>query len=78
TANIKAQIARWRKTVNVRLRGQPVLQCAVGTEDMKDEEIAENVMAVVRRVEGRLKRGLKNITTIYLKTTMGSPVKIKL
>ncbi|MDH5448973.1 MAG: 50S ribosomal protein L1, partial [Candidatus Bathyarchaeota archaeon] len=44
TANIKAQIARWRKTVNVRLRGQPVLQCAVGTEDMKDEEIAENVM----------------------------------
>ena len=78
TADIKAQIIRWRKTVNIRLRGQPVLQCAVATEDMKDEEIVENVMAVVRRVEGRLKRGLKNITTIYLKTTMGSPVKIKL
>lgn len=78
TTDIKAQIIRWRKTVNIRLRGQPVLQCAVGTEDMKDEEIAENVMAVVRRVEGRLKRGLKNITTICLKTTMGSPVKIKL
>jgi len=78
TADIKAQIARLRKTVNVRLRGEPVLQCAVATEDMKDEEIAENIMAVIRRVEGRLKRGLKNITTIYLKTTMGSPVKIKL
>ena len=77
TANIKAQIEKWRKTVSIRLRGQPVLQCAVGTEDMKDEEIAENVMVVVRRVEGRLKRGLKNITAIYIKTTMGSPVKIK-
>lgn len=78
TADIKTQIARLRKTVNVRLRGQPVLQCAIGSEDMKDEEITENVMAVARRIEGRLKRGFKNVGSIYLKTTMGKPVKIKL
>jgi large subunit ribosomal protein L1 len=78
SADIEAQIERWRKTINVRLRNQPILQCTVGTEDMKDEEIAENIMAVVRRIEGKLKRGLKNITTICLKTTMGKPTKIKL
>lgn len=78
TADIKVQITRSRKNVDVRLRGQPILQCAIGTEDMKDEEIVENVMAVVKRVEGKLKRGLKNITSICLKTTMGPPVKIKL
>ncbi len=78
TADITAQITRWGKTVNVRLRGQPVLQCAVGTEDMEDEKIAENIMTVLRRLEGRLKRGMKNIRTIHLKTTMGSPVKINL
>ena len=70
--DIKSQITKWSKTVNIRVRGQPVLQCAVGTEDMKDEEIAENVMVVVRRLEGKLKRGLKNITTICLKTSMGT------
>jgi large subunit ribosomal protein L1 len=78
SADIEAQIERWRKTINVRLRNQPILQCTVGTEDMKDEEIAENIMAVIRRIEGKLKRGLKNITTICLKTTMGKPTKIKL
>lgn len=78
TADLKSQISRWTKTVNIRVRGQPVLQCAIGTEDMKDEEIAENVMTVISRIEGKLKRGLKNITTICLKTTMGPPVKIKL
>ena len=78
TVNIKTQIEKWKKTVTIRLRGQPILQCAIGTEDMKDEEIAENIMTVVRRLEGRLKRGLKNITTICLKTTMGPIVKIKL
>ena len=78
TANIKTQIEKWKKTVSIQLRGQPILQCAIGTEDMKDEEITENIMTVVRRLEGKLKRGLKNITTICLKTTMGPIVKIKL
>ncbi|MGB9134549.1 MAG: 50S ribosomal protein L1 [Candidatus Bathyarchaeia archaeon] len=78
SADIEAQIERWRKTINVKLRNQPILQCTVGTEDMKDEEIAENIMTVIRRIEGKLKRGLKNIATIYVKTTMGKPARIKL
>ncbi len=78
TADISSQIKKLGKTVNLRLRNQPILQCSIGTEDMKDEEITENIMTVVRRIEGKLKRGLKNITSIYLKTTMGKPAKIKL
>jgi large subunit ribosomal protein L1 len=77
TVDIETQIEKLRKTVNLRLRAQPILQCAVGTDDMKDEEIAENVMTVLRRLEGKLKRGFKNITSICLKTTMGSVVKIR-
>lgn len=77
TANIADQIKKHRKMVLVRLRGQPVLQCRVGNENMPDEEIAQNVQAVIRRVEGKLKRGIKNIRSIHLKTTMGSPVKVR-
>lgn len=75
-ANIKEQIKRHRKLVFVRMRGQPVLQCRVGNEDMADKEIAENVQAIVRRIEGKLKRGIKNVKSIYLKTSMGSAVKV--
>jgi large subunit ribosomal protein L1 len=78
TADIKTQIEKSKKTITIRLRGQPVLQSAVGTEDMKDEQIAENIMTLIRRLEGKLKRGLKNISSIYLKTTMGKPIRIKL
>jgi large subunit ribosomal protein L1 len=75
-ANIEDQIERHRKIVFVRTRGQPVLQCRVGNEDMTDKEIAENVQAVVRRIEGKLKRGIKNFKSVYLKTSMGSAVKV--
>jgi len=77
TANIADQIEKHRKMVFVRLRGQPVLQCRIGNESMSNEEIVENVQAVMRRIEGKLKRGIKNIRSIHLKTTMGRPVKVR-
>lgn len=78
TADTKKQIAKYRKTVLVRMRGQPVLQCRLGTEKMSNEEIAENVQATLRRIVGKLKRGVQNVRSIYLKSTMGPPVKVKM
>jgi large subunit ribosomal protein L1 len=77
TADIASLIEKHRKTVVVRMRSQPILHCRVGSENMKEEEIAENVQAVLRAVEGKLKRGEKNIKLAYIKTSMGKPVSIK-
>ncbi len=78
TANIAEHIKKYRKTVMVRLRGQPVLQCRIGTDEMPEEQVVENIQAVLGRLEGKLKRGFRNVESIYVKTTMGSPVKIKI
>jgi large subunit ribosomal protein L1 len=76
-ADIAGLIAKHRKTVVVRMRNQPIIQCAVGTADMKEEELVDNMQAVLRLVEGKLKRGLKNVKFAFIKTSMGEPVKIK-
>lgn len=78
TADIESLLNKHRKTVVIRMRNQPVIQCRVGTENMKEEEIAENIQAVLRTVEGKMKRGIKNVKLVCVKTTMGAPVKIKL
>ncbi len=75
-ANIAEHIEAHQKIVSVRMRGQPVIQCRVGNETMEDKEIAENVQTIVRRIEGKLKRGIKNFKSVYLKTSMGSSVKV--
>jgi len=77
TVNIAEVIEKQRKTLLVRMRGQPILQCRIGTEDMPDEQIAENIQAVIRRLEGKLKRGLKNIRSLIIKTAMGPPIELK-
>jgi len=71
-------LARQRRTVRVRVRDQPVIQCRVGTEDMASEKIVENIQAVVTAVEGKLERGLGNIGSVVVKATMGSPIKVPL
>jgi len=78
TADIAQQIKRHRKMVLLRLRGQPVIQCRIGTEKLSEKEIAENVQTVMRIIERKLQRGTKNIRSVCLKTTMGTPVKIRL
>jgi large subunit ribosomal protein L1 len=76
-ADIASLIAKHRKTVVVRMRNQPIIQCSVGTENMSEEELSDNIQAVLRVLEGKLKRGLKNIKLAYIKMSMGTPVKIK-
>jgi len=77
SADIASLIVKHRKTVTVRMRNQPTLQSRIGMENMKDEEITDNIMMVLRVLEGKLKRGMKNIKFAYVKTAMGAPVKIK-
>lgn len=77
SADIASVIEKNRKTIVVRMRTQPIVQCRVGVESMKEEELADNIQVVLRVLEGKLKRGTKNIKNIYIKTAMGTPVKIK-
>ncbi len=76
-ADLNALINKHRKTVVVRMRSQPIIQVSVGSEQMKDEELVDNTMTILRVLDGKLKRGLKNVKYAFIKTSMGEPVKIK-
>ncbi len=78
TADIEEIIERQRRMIRIRSRGQPTLECRVGTEDMSDGDLQDNIQAVIGRVERRLKRGMKNIDSVYLKLSMGPPIKVSI
>lgn len=74
--DIKPLIERAENTVSFSLKDSPVISCIVGKEDMKDEDIAKNIDAVLKTVEPLLPKGKEQIKNIYLKLTMGKPVKV--
>lgn len=76
-APIDEIIERQKRVVLLRSRDRPLVQRIVGAEDMEDERIAENIEALLSNLVGSLRRGINNIKSIYLKTTMGVPVRLK-
>lgn len=66
-----------KKMVRVKLKDSPVIHVPVGTEDMKDEQIMKNIIAVMNFVKEKLPKGKVNIKEAFVKLTMGPPVKLK-
>ncbi len=77
TAAVDTIVDRHRKSVRVRIRDQLNAQVSVGTEEMSDEMLVDNIQAIIALLERRLAKGLRNLRSAYVKTTMGSPIKIE-
>ncbi len=60
-----------RKTVSIRTKDRITFHAPVGTADMPVEQIAENIDALLKRIELKLEKGRMNIESSYVKTTMG-------
>lgn len=71
-------IANLKQTVRARSKDKKTLHVPVGTKDMSDEDLAENVDAVITRLAGKLEKGYNNIDSVYVKTTMGKAVRLKM
>src|SRR6266567_3500037 len=50
----------------------------VGTEDMSDDVLVQNIQTVISRLEAKLEKGPKNIKGVSIKASMGPLVKIPL
>lgn len=74
--NLDGILARSKKSVKIRLVATPVIQLAVGNENMPDEKVARNIEAAISFVEEKLPKGKNNIRNIAVKLTMGRPVKL--
>lgn len=67
-----------KKTVRARSRDKRTFHVPVGTKDMSNEDLAENISAVVKKVVGKFEKGFNNIESVFVKSTMGKAVKIDL
>ncbi|MHA1344862.1 MAG: 50S ribosomal protein L1 [Candidatus Heimdallarchaeaceae archaeon] len=76
-APIGPLIKNYQSTIQIRLRQSPVIHARIGTADMSSDAITENVLSVLRNIESKLEKGENNIKSIYIKTTMGPPIKVK-
>jgi len=67
---------RLSNIVKVSVKKSPVINCKIGTEDMSDEDVADNAAAVYEAVKKALPLGSDQIKHVYVKLTMGKSVMV--
>ncbi len=75
-ANLKSLYEKLQHTIRATTKNAPLIQCPIGTEEMSDEVIAENALTIYSSLLQVLPNEKHNIKDIYVKLTMGKPVKV--
>lgn len=74
--NLKQLKEKLQHTLKVTAKTAPIIQCAVGKEDMPDQDIADNILTVYDQVIHHLPNEQYNIRSVLVKLTMGKPIKV--
>ena len=72
---IKGTVDKFRKSVSLKAK-EPSFKVSVGKENMKDEEIVNNLNFAYNAILNALPRKKDNIRSVMVKLTMSKPVKI--
>ena len=60
-----------KRTIAIRLSSAPQIGTKIGYRSMPLDNLLENAMTLINNVINKLPNGLRNISNIYVKTTMG-------
>lgn len=69
-------VERLRNSVKFRTKDKMTFHVRVGSTEMSPEDLAENIDAIMKKVESGLESGAMNIRSVYIKTSMGPAVRL--
>lgn len=70
------EIESLKSTVHARSKENTTFHLPAGTETHSPEELTDNIRRILRRITMGLERHEHNLGSVYVKTTMGPPIRI--
>jgi len=75
-ANLEPLVKKLNSTVRLVAKKATNLQCIAGKENQEEDQIIDNILTIYQAVLKNVPNETQNVKNIYLKFTMGKPVKI--
>ncbi len=73
---LKPTYDKLQRTVKIAIKDQPTINVSAGDENMKDEELCDNIYTIYEAVKHKLPRGEEKIKNIHIKFTMSKGVTV--
>jgi large subunit ribosomal protein L1 len=74
--NLDDFIPKLKRIIKVDMKKQLLVQLKIGKKSQKFEDVLENLDSALSFIENSLPNGHNNIKSLFIKTTMGKPVKV--
>jgi len=75
-ANLNPLYQKLQKTIKLQTKNDAIIQCGIGKQDSKDEEVIDNALTIYDALIHVLPNEKHNIKNVLIKLTMSKPVKI--
>ncbi|MEA3255872.1 MAG: 50S ribosomal protein L1 [Candidatus Altiarchaeota archaeon] len=73
--DLNAVMDKLRNSVKIKSKKNPTIQVPIGAEDMEPGDLADNMIVVMDAIERQIPD--ERIRSVHIKTTMGSPIKLR-
>ncbi|MBY9005564.1 MAG: 50S ribosomal protein L1 [Candidatus Lokiarchaeota archaeon] len=74
--DLENSVERYKKIVKLQIKKAPILQVKVGKKSMNREELLANIKAIIDYIVDQMAHKYNNIRSMFIKTTMGKPIKV--
>merc|ERR1712088_101054 len=74
--DMMAKIGEMQQTIKFQMKKVLCLAVAVGTVEMSDDQLAQNINMSINYLVSLLKKQWQNVRSLHIKSTMGRPVRL--
>merc|ERR1712193_26569 len=74
--DMNAKIGEMQQTIKFQMKKVLCLAVAVGTVEMTDDQLAQNINMSINYLVSLLKKQWQNVRSLHIKSTMGRPVRL--
>ena len=67
---------RYKKVIRIQMKKQPIIFAKIGKKSIDKEKLYENMKTVVNFIADQMPHKFNNFKSMYLKSTMGKPIKV--
>ncbi len=67
---------RYKKVIRIQMKKQPIIFAKIGKKSLDKEKLYENIKTVVNFIADQMPHKFNNFKSMFLKSTMGKPVKV--
>jgi len=74
--DLKVAYERYKRVIRIQMKKQPIIFVKIGKKSMDQEKLYDNMKTVINFIADQMPHKFNNFKSIYLKSTMGKPVKV--